>query len=83
MELSVNVTGADRVEWKVEVKNGNYVKQINPETGNPYPEDNWVWSPQGVINMHYPEMWGFVQFTEQVAGQGESTFTYRREESGK
>ncbi len=25
-------------------------------------EDNWVWSPQGVINMHVPERWGHVTF---------------------
>jgi hypothetical protein len=25
-------------------------------------EDNWVWSPQGLINMHVPEMWGRVRF---------------------
>ena len=25
-------------------------------------EDNWVWSPQGEINMHAPEHWGYVQF---------------------
>jgi hypothetical protein len=25
-------------------------------------EDNWVWSPQGVINMHVPETWGYVRF---------------------
>ena len=35
-----------RVEWKV---------------GQPR-EDNWVWSPQGVINMHVPEQWGFLYF---------------------
>ena len=27
------------------------------------PCDNWVWSPQGVINMHCPEMFGYVQFS--------------------
>lgn len=27
------------------------------------PEDNWVWSSQNVINMHLPEMWGFIQFS--------------------
>ena len=27
-------------------------------------EENWVWSPQGVINMHVPERWGFLQFRE-------------------
>ena len=30
------------------------------------PERNWVWSPQGVINMHYPERWGYLQFTRQA-----------------
>ena len=25
-------------------------------------EDNWVWSPQGVINMHVPEHWGYLDF---------------------
>lgn len=25
-------------------------------------EDNWVWSPQGAINMHAPEHWGYVEF---------------------
>lgn len=27
-------------------------------------EDNWVWSPQGEINMHIPERWGFVKFVK-------------------
>ncbi len=53
-----------RVEWQVEVKNGQYRKVINPSTGQPYPEDNWVWSPQGIINMHYPELWGYVLFAD-------------------
>ena len=25
------------------------------------PEDNWFWSPQGVVDMHRPEMWGIRQ----------------------
>jgi Carbohydrate family 9 binding domain-like len=29
--------------------------------GNPR-EDNWVWSPQGVINMHVPDRWGYLHF---------------------
>lgn len=56
-----------RVEWRTEVKDGKYVKMINPDTNTPYPEYNWVWSPQGIINMHYPELWGFVVF----AGEGQ------------
>jgi hypothetical protein len=27
-------------------------------------EDNWVWSPQGVVDMHVPEHWGHVQFVK-------------------
>ncbi len=27
-------------------------------------EDNWVWSPQGVIDMHVPERWGFLRFVD-------------------
>ncbi len=25
-------------------------------------EDNWVWSPQGLIDMHVPEHWGYLNF---------------------
>ncbi|GAA3750126.1 carbohydrate-binding family 9-like protein [Terriglobus aquaticus] len=25
-------------------------------------EENWVWSPQGVVNMHVPEQWGYLDF---------------------
>lgn len=25
-------------------------------------EDNWVWSPQGVVDMHIPQRWGLVEF---------------------
>ncbi len=35
-----------RVEWK---------------PGQPK-EDNWVWTPQGVINMHVPDRWGYLRF---------------------
>jgi len=46
-----------RVEWQIEITNGIYLKLPNQ------PENNWVWSPQGVVDMHRPEMWGRVQFT--------------------
>ncbi|MDO4293269.1 MAG: carbohydrate-binding family 9-like protein [Eubacteriales bacterium] len=50
-----------RVQWKVDIENGRYQKRTGPE-GRPLAEDNWVWSPTGVINIHYPELWGFVFF---------------------
>ncbi|MBB3700891.1 carbohydrate-binding family 9-like protein [Flammeovirga yaeyamensis] len=62
-----------RVEWQHEVKDGEYVKKINPDTGRPYPEYNWVWSPQGKINMHMPEQWGYLEFTKNKVGQTKNT----------
>lgn len=36
-----------RVEWKA---------------GQPK-EENWVWSPQGEVDMHIPDRWGYLHFT--------------------
>ena len=55
-----------RVEWAHEVVDGRYRKVAGRR------EDNWVWSPQGVINMHRPETWGYVQFA--TAAPGTATF---------
>lgn len=63
-----------RVQWQVDVVNGRYVKRIDSQTGKPLPEDNWVWSLQGAINMHMPERWGFVQFSGKTAGKGTDEF---------
>lgn len=52
-----------RVQWRLDVVDGEYVKRTNPETDRHYTEYNWVWSPQGVIDMHRPELWGYVQFS--------------------
>ena len=49
-----------RVQWRTRIVDGRYEKI--PDT----PEDNWVWSPQGLIAMHYPEMWGEVLFVDAV-----------------
>jgi hypothetical protein len=54
-----------RVQWDVLVREDRYIKQTDPQTGDPLPEHNWVWSPQGLIAMHYPEMWGEVLFADQ------------------
>jgi hypothetical protein len=52
-----------RVEWDITTTNGVYRKV--PDR----PEDNWVWSPQGVVDMHRPEMWGLLQFTRYPVSQ--------------
>lgn len=51
-----------RVEWQHRIVNGRYQK-IKGKA-----EDNWVWSPQGVIKMHRPERWGIVQFSTAKQG---------------
>lgn len=51
-----------RVEWNTEIVNGKNSKVKGPD-GRNQPENNWVWSPQGIINMHYPERWGYLLFT--------------------
>ena len=50
-----------RVEWQHEVIDGVYRRV--PDT----PEDNWVWSPTGVIDMHRPERWGVLQFSDRTS----------------
>lgn len=72
-----------RVEWQTVIENGRYVKVTNKETGKPLPEDNWVWSPQGVIDMHRPETWGFVQFSGLIAGKGSEAFKPNPDEALK
>ncbi len=51
-----------RVEWDVYIEDGKTRKHANR------PEHNWVWSPQGVIDMHRPERWGYVQFSTAAPG---------------
>ena len=58
-----------RVQWQLDVRDGRYAKRLDPQTGKPMPEDNWVWSPQGAVNMHMPERWGVVQFSDRSAGE--------------
>lgn len=62
-----------RVEWDVEVKDGKYVK-LKGANGRNLPEHNWVWSPQGVINMHYPERWGYLFFSKPESGKAPAEY---------
>ena len=72
-----------RVEWRTIIERGKYKKEINPATGRPFSENNWVWSPQGRINMHMPEMWGYLQFSDLKAGSGSETFVPDRDQNIK
>lgn len=72
-----------RVDWHMQVEAGTYVKQRDAETGQVMPEKNWVWSPQGVIDMHRPETWGYVQFTKTKVGEKQIPFNAHPEEKIK
>jgi hypothetical protein len=52
-----------RVQWPVETDGERY------RTPAGVREDNWVWSPQGVVDMHRPATWGRVIFAGPVESQ--------------
>ncbi len=56
-----------RVEWPVEAEKDGYQKMKDSVSGNNLPEANWVWSPQGMVNMHIPGKWGYVTFVKKQA----------------
>ncbi len=56
-----------RVQWDTEIVDGNYKKLKKPE-------HNWVWSPQWAINMHRPEYWGYLQFSDNYVGMIKDEF---------
>jgi len=49
--------GFSRVEWETTIEEGRTKKVPNR------PEHNWIWSPQGIVDMHRPERWGSVVFS--------------------
>jgi cellulose/xylan binding protein with CBM9 domain len=64
-----------RVQWETEYCDNNYYKKVDTDNGKPLRESNWVWSPQGVINMHVPEEWGYVTFKEDEPVKSETIWT--------
>lgn len=60
-----------RVEWQHSIVNGKYERKKDA-SGKLLPENNWVWSPTGKIDMHMPERWGFVYLSPKTSGD---TFT--------
>jgi hypothetical protein len=72
-----------RVDWPMEIQGNKYQKAKDPDSGNNLHENNWVWSATGRINMHMPEMWGYVQFSDIIAGTGETQFKYDPDEEIK
>lgn len=67
-----------RVNWGFDLIDNRYSRKKGQD-GNYLPEYNWVWSPQGVINMHEPERWGYVYFSSDTADQA-TTFDIPKDE---
>ena len=49
--------------WRM---NFSRVEYLNG-AGNP--EENWVWSPTGKVDIHIPSLWGWVHFVDVNAGE--------------
>ncbi|XOV91605.1 MAG: carbohydrate-binding family 9-like protein [Bacteroidota bacterium] len=71
-----------RVQYDMDIIDGKYVKQKD-STGKDLPCYNWVWSPQGVINMHFPERWGYAQFSIETVGTKTVPFIHHYPEKQK
>jgi len=56
-----------RVQWPLDTLNGLYFRRKDESTGKLFPEHYAVWSPQGIINLHYPERWGYVLFSDTLS----------------
>ncbi len=61
-----------RVQWDHDIIDGKYYRK--KENNTYLKEYNWVWSNQTVINMHEPEKWGYLQFTERSFSEDVSFF---------
>jgi hypothetical protein len=58
-----------RVEWALDIIDGKYVKSVAKGESRPRP-NYWLWASQGQTGTsHAPEFWGYVQFTETLAGK--------------
>jgi len=51
-----------RVQWDHDIIDRKYSRKR--ENGKFLKEYNWVWSNQGAINMHLPENWGYIHFSD-------------------
>lgn len=72
-----------RVEWQTQIADGKYIKKKDNKTGKFLNENNWVWSATGEINMHVPERWGMIQFSEETIGKGWTKFQMPADEELK
>ena len=49
--------------WRINFSRVQWLKEKGPE-------ENWVWSPTGKIDMHMPDRWGYLYFSDKTVGSG-------------
>lgn len=54
--------------WRINFSRVEWLKKGGPE-------ENWVWSATGKIDMHMPERWGYLYFTDSLVGTNPGTLT--------
>ncbi len=69
-----------RVQWQTEAVDGKYTKVKDKKTNKHLSENNWVWSAQGVVNIHLPERWGLGQFSTNTVDENTVEFILPEEE---
>ena len=69
--LTINFTNPLKAGnyWRINFSRVQWLKKGGPE-------ENWVWQPTGKIDMHMPDRWGFLYFSDKTVGQGSDTFQY-------
>lgn len=61
-----------RVAWEIDSSSkstSGYVRKADPKSGRPLPPNYYVWSPQGLVDLHYPERYGFVRFVDAISNE--------------
>jgi len=63
-----------RTDYDLTVKGGVYSKAVDA-SGKPLPQQNTAWSPPGMTDIPFPERWGYISFTQAIAGSKATAFT--------
>ena len=55
-------------QWRANFSRVEWPKGVSidtPAAPHEHKENNWVWTPQGAVNMHIPEKWGYLHFRDK------------------
>lgn len=56
-------------QWRINFARVDWIMAVENNNGHPMQAKFWVWSPQGIVAMHQPETWGYVQFVANASGK--------------